>query len=126
VLRRPIIRNRHALLEFLQRDIGFSSKETVLALFLDLRLGLIKAETLATGTVSQCPVDVFALLSRGKELGAAGFMLAHNHPSGDAEPSRDDIQLTDRIARIGADLDMPLLEHIIVAGGAVGRVPIHR
>ena len=53
-------------------------------------------------------------------LGASSFILAHNHPSGDPEPSREDIELTEKVAHAGDLLGIQLLDHIIVArSGAV-------
>jgi DNA repair protein RadC len=63
------------------------------------------------------PRDVFVPLVR---LGASAFLLAHNHPSGDPQPSTEDIEFTREIVRAGHVLGIELLDHIIVArSGAV-------
>ena len=71
----------------------------------------------AMGSVDRCAVDpreVFAPAIR--ERGSA-VLVAHNHPSGDPTPSFEDIALTQRLARAGAVLGLPVLDHIIVGSG---------
>lgn len=89
--------------------------ETFWVALLDAR-GRPKAfEQVATGTLTAClvhPREVFApaLLAR-----AASVVVAHNHPSGDPEPSPEDLALTERLARVGSLLGIPLLDHVVVA-----------
>ena len=49
-------------------------------------------------------------------LGSAGVMLAHNHPSGDARPSRQDCAATQKLARAGEAIDLAILDHLVFAG----------
>jgi DNA repair protein RadC len=83
---------------------------------LDARLSLIGDLRLVAGGalmhVSVAPREVFA---PAVELRAAAVVLAHNHPSGDAGPSPDDLVFTDRMARAGAVLGIQLLDHLVVA-----------
>ena len=124
VVARPVLANRDALFAFLKQEIAFAPRECLLAMFVDTRCGLIKSEIVSLGTVSSTSVDPFPLFQRGKELGAAAIVLAHNHPSRDAAPSHADILVTNRLKRIGYDLEMPLLDHFIVTPGEVNPVPI--
>jgi DNA repair protein RadC len=62
------------------------------------------------------------LISRGKALCAAGFILVHNHPSGDATPSNTDLKATARLAHVCRELDLPMLDHIIIAGNEIKSV----
>ena len=121
---RPVLANRDVLFAYLQQEIGYAPEERLLALFLDGRVGLIKADLMSIGTVRGTSADAFAIFQRGKELGAAAVILAHNHPSGDTSASRADILVTNRLKRLGDDLDLPLLDHFIVASGQVTPVPI--
>ena len=54
---------------------------------------------------------------------ASGFVLVHNHPSGDPAPSTDDVEFTRRVASAAAVVGMPLLDHVIVTGGGFASVP---
>ena len=57
------------------------------------------------------PREVFAMAIR---YAAASMILVHNHPSGDPNPSREDIAITDRLVKAGRILDIPVLDHIIL------------
>ena len=83
---------------------------------MDSDLNLIAVDTVARGNVSSCRVSIPLVICRGRFLGAAGFILVHNHPSGDSRPSSDDIDFTKRLSRIAAEMELPLLDHFIVAG----------
>lgn len=65
-----------------------------------------------TGTV----VDTKILFKRLLVMGACNFIVAHNHPSGNLQPSGDDVNITEKIKNAGLLLDMKLLDHIIVGG----------
>ncbi len=56
--------------------------------------------------------------------GAAGFVLVHNHPSGNPEPSAEDQRFTERVAQAAAAVDVPLFDHVVVASGGYARVSL--
>lgn len=88
-------------------------------MFVDADLGLLSVETIGRGDTFSVSIDFRKIIGRGLQIGAAGFLLVHNHPSGNAAPSADDIACTARLRRLSAELDMPLLDHLIVAGDEV-------
>lgn len=71
---------------------------------------------MARGSVAEVSIDVGTVIYRARSIGAQGFLLVHNHPSGDPTPSSADIKVTQRLRRISSELDVPLLDHFIVAG----------
>lgn len=83
-------------------------------MFVDDQLNLLSVETLARGDLASCRVSFSRIVSRGLALRAAGFLLIHNHPSGDPRPSQEDIRFTVRLAGLTKELDMPLLDHLII------------
>lgn len=98
----------------LRGRLAGSEVERFVALPMDARNRVIAELTIAHGGLSMCPVapaDVFRALLREA---AVSVIFAHNHPSGDASPSTDDIVLTDRLARAGALLGVRVLDHVIV------------
>ncbi|HET6535993.1 MAG TPA: JAB domain-containing protein [Sphingomicrobium sp.] len=103
-------------------SLGSETREWLLALFVDDHLQLLAVDTIARGDVSSCPVSLSRILVRAHALKAAGFVLVHNHPSGDPQPSADDIRRTREVAHISRQLDIPLLDHFIVAGGEIRSV----
>jgi len=96
--------------------LGAEAREWLLALFVDEYLQLLAVDTIARGDISSCPIKLGRILARGSLLGASGFLLVHNHPSGDAEPSLTDIEATQRIAVLARDMELPLIDHLIIAG----------
>jgi DNA repair protein RadC len=63
-------------------------------------------------------VDCKLIIKRAIELLASQIVLVHNHPSGSVEPSRHDVELTERVAEAAKLFDIRLLDHVIVARGA--------
>jgi DNA repair protein RadC len=97
-------------------DIAAADREHMVALFLDTKNRPIGRHLVSVGTVDATqaqPRDVFrAALVAGA---VNGVILAHNHPSGDVTPSREDDELTRGIARAGALLGVRLIDHVILA-----------
>jgi DNA repair protein RadC len=99
--------------------LGSEQREWLLAFFVDRELNLLAVDTIARGSVSDCPLSFRSIFLRGHALSAGGFLLVHNHPSGDPRPSADDIRATRRMAAIARELEFPMLDHFIVAGGEI-------
>ena len=96
-------------------SLGDEAHEWLLALYVDGHLQLLAVDTVAQGDIGSCPVPFQKLIHRACAVGAEGFVLVHNHPSGDPKPSVSDVQVTRRLARVSHELDVPLLDHLIVA-----------
>ena len=116
VMRQPP-RLNHAQLaaRYVQKRIGGLSREVFGCLFLDSRHHLIAWEALFFGSIDRAHVHPREILKRGLELNAAAVICAHNHPSGVAEPSQADIQLTASLADLLWQVEIRLLDHIVVA-----------
>jgi DNA repair protein RadC len=102
---------------YLALSLQHSPYEVFAVLFLDARNRLLAAEELFRGTLSQTVVYPREVARRALERNAAAVILAHNHPSGLAEPSLADRRLTDALRQALQCLDIPVLDHLIVAGG---------
>lgn len=72
-------------------------------------------ERLSIGGTSGTVVDLKLVLKTALEARASGFIAVHNHPSGNLEPSRADIELTEKLKQGGRILDLPMLDHLIVS-----------
>lgn len=97
--------------------LAYSDREKVVAICLDVKNQPTAISTISMGTLNSSlvhPREVFktAILSN-----AAGFILAHNHPSGDLTPSKDDMTATKRLQEVGELMGIDLLDHIIVGDG---------
>jgi DNA repair protein RadC len=97
-------------------SLGEEAHEWLLALYVDKNMDLLAVDTVAKGDISSCPVPSAHILCRGYSLKAAGFILVHNHPSGDATPSFADVQATRRLARSAEELGVVMISHLVIAG----------
>ena len=100
--------------KFLQLQLAEREQEVFGALFLDTRHRMICFEELFYGTIDGATVHPRVIVKRGLQHNAAVVILAHNHPSGCAEPSHADIQITKRVKDALALIDIRVLDHIIV------------
>jgi len=104
---------------FLRYRLGGRQQEVFAALFLNARHQLLVFEELFRGSVDRAQVYPREVLKRALAYNAAACVLAHNHPSGNPEPSASDIQLTERLQRLLAEVDVRLLDHLVVGRGRI-------
>lgn len=90
--------------------------EELHGLFLDRRRQPIGVRPLTRGSHAFTIVDPRQILRVALKLGASAVILAHNHPSGDPTPSATDLDVTERVARAGKIVGVPLLDHLVVGG----------
>ena len=94
-------------------------REVFVALFLDTRHRLIEFNELFKGTINAASVYPRELAKLALQKNAAAVIVAHNHPSGNAEPSVADIEITKRLKASLGTLDIRLLDHFIIGKGDV-------
>ncbi len=101
----------------LMRLSAHADRECFHVVLLDVRGRLLRAERVAEGSLTQCPVSPRDALRPAVREGAHGVIFVHNHPSGDPSPSAEDADLTERL-RAAADLvGVVARDHVIVATG---------
>lgn len=103
-----------AVFHFLRRKIGSKKREHFFLLSLDSRGCLIKMDKVSIGSLTTSishPREVFKFAIRNS---ANSVVLAHNHPSGDPQPSSQDVKLSKRLAKAGKMLGIKVADHIIV------------
>jgi DNA repair protein RadC len=115
-LDRPSLTSPEAAAEVLVAELAGADRELCLAALLDTKHRLLEIATVSVGSIDHTfmsPREVFrdALLAN-----AAALVLAHNHPSGDPEPSRDDELVTRRLVRAGELIGVEVLDHLVVGG----------
>lgn len=96
-------------------QLGSLPREELHVLLLNARNTVIGQERVYQGNVSAALVRVGELFRDAIHRHAAGIILVHNHPSGDPTPSPDDLHLTAEAIAAGRLLDLPVLDHVIVA-----------
>lgn len=101
----------------LSHDLMWQSEERFAILLLDIKHRLLGTQVLTIGTATETlahPREIFRSVLR---QGATRVIVAHNHPSGNVEPSHEDLQLTRQLLRGAQFLDIPLLDHLILGDG---------
>lgn len=116
---RPLIDSVEAAAALLRPHLLDKSKEHVVALLLDNRHRLIRFAPIAIGSLSASLVHPRELFKEAIAASAAAVLVAHNHPSGDPEPSAHDLELTRRLAAAGALLGIEVVDHLIIAAQGV-------
>ena len=96
------------------RHLRSGNRETLAVLMLDVRLSLIAVEAIAVGTVAHVSVEAREVFAPALKSHASAILLAHNHPSGNAEPSRQDAEFTRAMVDAGRILNIDVLDHLIV------------
>ncbi len=97
------------------KDIRNNKKEHFVIFFLDARNQEIKREIISVGSLNANLVHPREVFEPAVKHLAAQVILAHNHPSGDPEPSEDDLEITKRLVEAGKILGIEVIDHIIVA-----------
>jgi DNA repair protein RadC len=120
--KKPMLASWQALLDYLRADMAYVSIERVRVLYLNAKNALIRDEIASEGSIDEAAVHVREIIRRAIDLGAAGLILVHNHPSGDPQPSRADIQLTRDIIEAGRRLKIAVHDHVII--GAEGHASL--
>ncbi len=99
---------------FLTAEFGGLEREVFACLFLDTRHRLLRFEKMFLGSVDRANVYPREIAKRALYCNAAAVIFAHNHPSGIAEPSVADIELTERLVCILSELDVRVLDHLVI------------
>lgn len=108
----------HAVRQWLRLQLGARPHEVFMALWLDAQNRLLHAQELFIGTLTQTSVYPREVVKAALSHNAAAVILAHNHPSGVAEPSPADEMLTRLLKEALAMVDVRVLDHFVVAGNA--------
>lgn len=108
-----------AVKDYLRLEIGVLEHEVFCVLFVDAQHRIIELKQMFRGTVTQTSVYPREVVKAALGCNAAAVLLAHNHPSGAAEPSRADEFLTQTLKTALALVDVRVLDHLVVAGAEV-------
>ena len=112
----PVLTSPEAAAAVLVPEVGAADREHCIAALLDTKHRLLEVATVSVGSLDHtfmAPREIFrdALLAN-----AAAVVLAHNHPSGDPEPSGDDERVTQRLVRAGELVGVEILDHLVIGG----------
>ncbi len=100
-------------LKFLREELLLADREKLICLHLNVRNMVISYEVVAVGTLTEAPSHPREVFKGALLANADSVILCHNHPSGDPQPSEDDILFTKRLKEAGDILGISLLDHLI-------------
>ncbi|PID58092.1 hypothetical protein CSB45_05225 [candidate division KSB3 bacterium] len=114
---KPVIRHPADVFNYFRDEMSLLTHEIFRVVALDTKNRILKDKIISEGTLNASivhPRDVFrfALIQT-----AATIILLHNHPSGDPTPSPEDVEITERLVEVGRVMDVPVLDHLVIAGG---------
>lgn len=111
---RPVLRTPRAVFELLEAHVRGLEQETFWSLLLDGKQRLRRLVPVSAGTLTASLVHPREVFRAAIREAAAALIVAHNHPSGDPEPSAEDIAVTERLREAGEILGIPLQDHVIL------------
>jgi len=116
---RTVLSSPQQVKDFLRLQLAHEGQEVFAVMFLDVQNQLLQFEPMFRGTLSQTSVYPREVVKRALTMQASAVILAHNHPSGMAEPSRADEFLTQTLKQALQLIDVRVIDHLVVGGDQV-------
>lgn len=102
--------------DLLEPELRYATKEHFICLFLNTKNRVIFKEIISIGSLNAAIVHPREVFRAAIKRCSASLICAHNHPSGDPNPSPEDVELTKRLARAGEIVGIEVLDHLIIGG----------
>jgi len=112
--KRPKISGMDDVIKAVKPLIADQNKEFFIALYLNTKNGVLKKEVISIESLSANVVHPREVFRTACMVSASSIIVAHNHPSGDPAPSREDIEITKKLAEAGKMIGIELLDHVIL------------
>ena len=112
--KRPKISSMDDVVKTVKPMISDLNKEFFMALYLNTKNGVLKQEIISIGSLNANVVHPREIFKTACMISAAYIIVAHNHPSGDPTPSREDIEITKKLYEAGKMMGIELLDHVII------------
>jgi len=100
--------------DLLMNDLRFEKQEIVKLIILNNKNMIMKIIDVSIGNENSASINIKGILHETIKVGASQIILVHNHPSGDPTPSRNDIEVTEKLKKAGEFLGVKLLDHIVI------------
>jgi DNA repair protein RadC len=110
----PVLPDNRSAIRYLHARMAHEPAEQVRVLYLDAKNRILREEVAARGSVTKTDIFPREIVRRALDLGATGLIMAHNHPSGDPEPSRHDLTATRAVSDAARLFDILLHDHIVI------------
>ncbi len=112
--KRPKISGMDDVIKAVKPMIADPNKEFFMALYLNTKNGILKQEVISIGSLNANIVHPREIFKTACMISASSIIVAHNHPSGDPSPSREDIDLTKKLVESGKMIGIEILDHVII------------
>jgi DNA repair protein RadC len=114
---RPVIRSPQDAVELVMADIRDEPQENFKGLFLNTKNEVVKTCTITVGSLNASIITPRELFREAISCNSAAVIVAHNHPSGDPTPSREDIDISKRLHQAGQMIGIEVLDHLVIGDG---------
>ncbi|MEW5746007.1 MAG: DNA repair protein RadC [Nitrospirota bacterium] len=114
---KPVFSSSHAVYTYFAPRFRSVRKELLIALLLDTKNRLLRECKISEGTLTNSLIHPREAFREAIKESAAAVIFVHNHPSGDPAPSRDDLQVTERLKGAGEIIGIGVLDHVIIGDG---------
>ena len=104
---------------YLKHSLRDKNREAFLVIYLNGRNQILKMEELFKGTLTTSAVYPREVVKRALDNNAAALVFVHNHPSGNPNPSQDDLTITKKLKEVAKANDVSIHDHLIIAGNEV-------
>jgi len=108
------VQSARDIYDLLGHEMGRLDREQIRVVMLDIRNGVIGIEIAGIGTLNSCMGHPREIFKNAIVKSAASIIIVHNHPSGDATPSPEDLSLTKRLIEVGKFLGIEVLDHVVI------------
>ena len=116
VVGQDFLRSSEEVVDYLRLNLRDRSREVFLVIFLNGRNQITAMEEMFEGTLTTSAVYPREVIDRTLKNKAAALVLVHNHPSGNSQPSKEDLDITKRLKDAAASIDVSIHDHLIIAG----------
>ncbi|MBE6452830.1 MAG: DNA repair protein RadC [Alphaproteobacteria bacterium] len=111
----PIILNIDSLIDYCRTGMCYSDVEEFRLIYLDSKLHVIGQETMQKGTINSVAIHPREVIKAAMSNRASAIIMVHNHPSGNVQPSKSDVAMTERIDEACESIGIRLLDHLVVS-----------
>ena len=119
IIDQDFIRSADEVIDYLKHNLRDKNREVFLVIYLNGRNQILKMEELFQGTLTTSAVYPREVVKRALVNDAAALVFVHNHPSGNPNPSKDDLTITKKLKEAAQAIDVSVHDHLIIAGNDV-------
>lgn len=110
----PIIMNFDSLIDYCRSSMSYSDVEEFRLIYLDTKLHVVGQDTMQKGTINSVAIHPREVIKAAMNHHASAIIMVHNHPSGNVQPSKSDVAMTERIDEACESIGIRLLDHLVI------------